>query len=128
MDQSSRLCRRGGVCPHLGWLSLSVLGPRRAGYGEQDRRIRAERKQRAVRSADLTALKPRLKIRSARYLRRADCAFEPGDDGAYGVMLGIARPIRAHRVYPIVDECQLPDRRRGPPRRNKNRATHAGAE
>src|SRR5262249_60620414 len=72
---------------------------------------------------DLTALKPRLKIRLARYLWRADCAFESGDDGAYRVMLGIARPIRAHRVNLIVDECQLPDHRRGPRERKKKRST-----
>jgi len=79
MDQSSRLCRRGGVCPHLGGLPLQVLGPRRAGHGIQDRPIRgqqrdaagahrrraliapsarlarwAERKQRAVRSSPIS--------------------------------------------------------------------------
>src|SRR5215831_5650597 len=51
-------------------------------------------------------------IASARGLRRADRTLEPGDDGAYRVVLGIARPIRAHRVNLIVDERQLPDHRR----------------
>src|SRR5262249_56438349 len=77
---------------------------------------------------DLTALTPRLKIHSARYLRRADCASEAGDDGAYRVMLGIARPIRAHRVNLIVDECQLPDHRRGQHERIEIRLAHAAVD
>src|SRR5262249_54838685 len=48
-------------------------------------------------------------ITSRRGLRGADRAFEPRNDGADRVMLGIARLVGVHRMYALVDEGQLPD-------------------